>query len=786
MIVSDLNQYDLTGRNSDYIRNEGLFNIPAEDGTNSAVVFPIPISEESSGIVTDLTGTNPIFVKEDLRFKVFKANQKINLGEAAYSSSIRVFLIENGEVVYELSRGSDTSATSKMWNDDQEDCDDVDAMSLAKVRYNALRPEDSGYFSRAKQTEDTAFVPGKIYYVRSDNEYVVATVTPGAAIPTNTTYYENIWDDRLVNCFYMQTQYEPAAEFEIAVTYRAFELEMTKLQRDGLGPEYSPGLMRSVIQKIDELYAVRNPVTKVMSSSTDNMHVLAEDLTGAKPENYITEVHTVNVPGNKYVIRPICGSFYRHGLSLRKVLTGTDGTVTYSALEEGVDFVVIGINKEKTAISEPVSGVYEYIVLKSSIVGDVIISYHAFGGEVSQHDINALKELVQNMYQTLASADIVTLGNLKNVEVIQQIIYRQELLEETVRHYQSQRFLYKPELVDKWVNIAFIEKHAWDTAAGIPVTCLGEFRFEMTELEHFMDVRLTYDIEETWGKGSNNQSIITGMTSKLNGDVCHSVVPVYEEDGLDYFQKRVLPKFRLLWMYTKDSDLNDVLSGVMLQMSMTSAYAFTNPITVVVTDRTGAKSPWVLIDTQSEIRPSAGKSDNLETTFPNGVVWSSTAGYKSPTVSMYPKGYTVCVGSVSISDFDVHAKYDPETGAEVRPADTPITLDTVITGTDITVNEITRIRVRLYDRVTGQFITATSQHVSHSAAVVNGLPKYAVSADIMYFLEDLCSVTIQLEWSKNSASSNAGTYVLKALAHTGTNSLNCERFDLVQIDVFND
>ena len=730
----------------------------------------------------DLTGSNTDYLRDDRRFKVFSKNQKIDLGEAAYSNSIRVFLVVNGVVGEELGRGSDTSATSKQW-DTSEACLDINAMSLAKVRYNALRPEDDGYFARAKATEDLTFVLGKTYYIRENNEFVIADVTVGDNIPSGVSYYENIWDNELVDGFYMQSQYQPAAEYEIAVTYQAFELEMTKMNRDGLGPEYSPGLMRSVLDKIDELYAVRNPVVKVMSSSTETMKVLEEDLTGAKSENYVTEIHHIDVPNDKYVIRPICGSFYRHDLQLR--LVAPDGDVTPMLLAEGSDYVVIGINKEKTGISEPVSGVYEYIVVKSDIVGDISVSYHAFGGEVTQHDINALKELVQNLYQTLASTDIVTLGNIKNVDVIKQIIYRQDLLEETVRHYQSQRFLYVPTTVDKWVNVAFIEKHSWESDAGIPVSGLGEFRFEIPDLDFFLDLRLTYDITEQWSNGSQGEMQISGMSSKLNGTVCHSVVPTYEEYGLTYFQKRVLPKFRTVWMYTKDSNLNDVLSGIMLQMSMTSAYTHSQPVVIVVTDRTGAKSPWMLIDTQSEIRPSAGVSDNLQTTFPNGVVWSSTSGYKSPYVSVYPKGYTICVGSVPVSDFDVHEKLDPETGEVVRPADTPIVLDTVITGTDITVDEVTSIRVRLYDRVTGQFITASSQHVSHFATIVNGLPKYAVSGDIMYFMEDLCSITIQLEWTKTSSTTDGGTYVLKALAHTGTNSLINERFDLVQVDVLN-
>ncbi|MBR1988749.1 MAG: hypothetical protein IKA36_06920 [Clostridia bacterium] len=736
----------------------------------------------------DLTGENSSYKRDLRRFKIFTANQTVDLEDTAYAHTLKVYLVtgvdeNNNPSLTLINKGS----YAKQWNIDSS-CKDITATAKAKFRYGYDAPE-------FLPTADTHYQSGKNYYFKSIENGVTTyklftSYTVGAAIPKdssgNIQYYEkdqDTWNFELINKFFMNDSSSDIAEsgeYEIAVEYQALELECMAIQQDGLGPEYSPGLMRSMIDKIEELYYVRNPINNVSATTTADMHCLEEDLTGAKIENYITgEVHRVDVVNNLYVIRPQCGSFYNTSslrLEFQPDQDPTAGTTvltketvdTNGNVIEG-DYVVTGINKEKTAVSDPTCGVYEYIVLKKSFVGKVFVSYQAFGGEVTQADINALKDIVQNVYRTVTAMDIVTVSNLSNTSIIKELVYRQQLIEHTIGHFQSQRFKYTTAQTDKWVNIAFVDRNPWTADAPVPTSCIGEFRIKVPDMDFFMDVKITFD---------------TNAAKVIDISVYHADIPSFDKNKFEYFTKRVLPKFRLIWCSAQLADKPGTERGIMLQMSMTSQTP--TLCTVIVDDMTGAKSPWDLIDTLGKERPG---TDNTKVDYyTNNVVrygdytedsekrksyvfdWKSAIDRTSNLVPLYPAGYTVFVGSipmnaieeVSVSHSDAEFGDVPEiltSGYEVTP---------IITGTDIDLTQVKAVEFKVFDRYTEKYLIGRSQKVN--------CQNTTLSAEALYFVDDLCLVSCTLVF-------NGTNYTMKLNSRTGTNSLNNDRFDLVQIDL---
>ena len=520
--------------------------------------------------------------------------------------------------------------------------------------------------------------------------------------------------------------------------------------------------MRSLLYKVDELIKVRNPINNVFADPIGLIHCLEEDLTGHKRDNYISnEIHIVSSTSNLVVIRPQCGSFY-NTTSLELKFQSNDLNAATSTLIKDEDYVVTGLNKEKTSISEPSCGVYEYIVLKRSLVGKIFLSYQAFGGEVTQADINTIKEALQNVYRVVSATDIVTMANINSVEIIRNLITRQDLIEHKVGHYQAQSFSYITDLSDKWANIAFIDRNPWSEDAPVPTACVGEFRIKIPDMYFFMDIKISFDLN-----AANDDQI-------LNISVYHCESPSFDKNFLDYFIKRILPKFRLIWIK------NSVNKGIMLQMSITSQESTT--INVTIEDMTGVKSPWYLIDSIGAPRPSGytndyvdygdciDVSDGISTSPQYEFMWRA-GNEQSNIVALYPQGYTVFAGNIPIEEIESESiNYtDPEFG-DIPSMLTGYNISPIITGSDIDLNQVKSVEFTVFDRIKQKYIIGRSQKINCQNNVL--------SAEALYFIDDLCLISCMIDHTTEK-------YTMKLFTRTGTNSLVSHRFDLVKIDLIN-
>lgn len=633
----------------------------------------------------DLSGINELYKRIDRRFTIYKANQLIRLQEPAYLSSIRVYQINPNNSVTELTYPDRWTTNASH--------EDVTYTAKAKARYF----DEEG--------------------------------TPW-----------NVNGTTIVNSFVM-TDISVATEYQIAVEYQALFRDLSALDEyDADGPDYSPGLMKSLLEKVEYLVDVKNPVTNITADSLFSIRSLDEDLSGYIVDNYIQgEIHTVNVPNNTFVIRPVNGSFYKHDL----VVSYND-----TPLVEGTDYLVSGLNHGKTKISQPNSGVYEYIIILSSIAGQVTVDYRAFGGGVSQKDITAIRSVIISLANAITGAnDITSSSNLTSV--VSSVISRVNYLEEVVRHYQMQTFPYVLN-TNGWVDIATIEKNPWSAAADIASTGVGEFRISIENGDYFIDGKMSYNVN---------------VENALSIDVVHTHEPTFEYDGARYFDLRVVPVFRILWNGKPADGLspNYLNDGIVLQMKILGNS--NRSVNVRIHDRTGADSPWTLVDSRGLARTNA----TTATAYPGTTLrtWASTTATdkSSNEVTLHHRGYTIFAGQIPVSIIE-EASYTLANG-ELPEEGTGIGLTPVIDSTAMELSTVKAIRFKIYDRKTGNYLIEESTQIRITDNTI-----YAVA---MYYISDMCSIECKLSYDE--------TYSLTVRSTSGSNSLLNNRFDLVQIDL---
>lgn len=579
---------------------------------------------------------------------------------------------------------------------------------------------------------------------------------------------------------------DDSGQYTISVEYQALRSVPTQISGDSVGPDYSPGMMREVLAMLDFLLKVKNPVNAVTSDTISSLNCLDVDLSGMSADNYIfNEIHTVNVPGYVNILAPVNGSFYKH--DVKAVLSSTNEELT-----EGTDYLILGMNPGKTQAAIHNSGVYDYILVKSSIVGNIKLTYRAFGGEVSRVDINVLRDSIIDINTLLRGSDLLTVEGLGSTTIIKDILTRLAVLEEIYRHYPQDVFSINIGPTDKWVDIAQIEHGAWSETGMVDPSGNGEFRIELPGKEYIADIDIRYNTESS---------------TPLTVNALRVVAPDYMQDGLDMFNHRVVPKFRIVW------NTNDINSGIVLQMAIGSVV---NAVTTVkVQDRTGSSSPWELMkadtlfhdetsntttlpgvyytyttdttvvagttyyiktgNTYTPATLTVGSAIPLNTYYQNRgkFVWLATGtnGYgKSDELVVYDDAYTVWLGVVEMSYVDSlsYRVGSDEEDIRVQLDGMPVRLS--VAGNDVNIGQIKAFRFTVYDRYTKNlFIETSSQIKSETDQQLSGLA--------MYYIEDLCSIRLDL------SQSSEGEYTGTVYAQTGTNSLVNNRFDLRQIEV---
>lgn len=562
-------------------------------------------------------------------------------------------------------------------------------------------------------------------------------------------------------------------EFQISVEYQGFYRELTSYPDTSIGPTPTPGLMLSIVKDLQYLKYAKDPVTDVTGDTLAKVQILDEDYTGLNENNHIfNEEHQVNVPNNVYVIRPANGSFYKHDLVL--TYNGTD-------LVENRDYIVRGVNHGKTRVSSHKSGVYEYIVLTTAIVGTVQVDYRAFGGMITANDFYSLRDSLIDVIQLLGSGQFITTENLPTQPIITEILQRLTIVEEAVRHYKQVAFTYEITNFpynslyysdDNWVDVASVAHGPWTELNPINSISTGYFRLEVPVYNYGADFALTYNMIS--GKIMLSDVSVHGTT--------------YEDNGMSHFDTRIVPKFRIVY------DTSDINHGLILQMSINGKTA--GDVQVTFYDKTGSATIWDVIDTGGEKHPNTETS----TTLPDGTEWVSGQGTAAVTntVSVLGEHYTTWVGTVNVKDIEdaSYERGESKTfmdntwvvdGTEAGDhSERPfidkdgLTVSHLINNNDIDISQVRGIKVKVFDRYKNQVIEESSNQVVELQDRVEPI--------VMYYIQDLCAISCSLTQQNQQVSAKNSlrtitnfTLVLKS--QTGTNSLINDRFVLQQVDL---
>lgn len=454
-----------------------------------------------------------------------------------------------------------------------------------------------------------------------------------------------------INAFGSNSGQLGESRFKVRIKYQRYKKSVLEEQTiiEGVGPRYSPGLMQSVLDRID-LLENKNSDTNMFGTDLNANEILEEDITGSAPENYVRyERHAVNTRAGVSIIQPARGSFYASGLEVlvyqptlftltnsdedkararNKLFIYTDTTsvidssnhlsteyhviltdavmnkllssssfngqvsgklvdildTSTTLLKEGIDYEIDAIDIARTARSLSSIGVYQNIRFKTSYVGEVLISYHAFGGFVSTGDIRQMHQDITNTRSILKNTNLVTSDTLGDQLAIIELNRRLRTMEAFHNHFHQVE--HKVNITTPgfhWINIAAIYDVNWGTPIK-DINDIGQFKIQSALRRWSYEFMVDVDINRAAGDILRIKTLGTNQYSSYGSE---SFTKVLLRDNL---------AVRLCWIDNGNS------SGVVLQIGWDYKSYLENNLTknididtVVVTDKSGLSSMWTLL-----------------------------------------------------------------------------------------------------------------------------------------------------------------------------------------------
>lgn len=355
--------------------------------------------------------------------------------------------------------------------------------------------------------------------------------------------------------FNLMSEGATTSKITVAISSQRFYLDLYDLNGfDGVGPSYTPGLGRWILDKLQALEAmVATNLSNTFACTDTANDMLEEDLTGTLPANYVNdEDHEVNVASGVDTLMPARGSFYSHdfkmfqytvrtgtvqmankkynlenqaifiyketstvGNSTSKITTtrrvylseqnydnylGMAGSFIDRAklkiMVNGEDYEFTNLNVAKTEKSESEYGVYDTIRLLKAISGNVLITYHAFGGAVVFEDVYDMRQDILNTMKILSSKNLVTSDIFDKQPVIIDILNRIQLIEQYHNHFNRvEHAIYRGQKGYHWFDIAVLYDLPWEEAH----TCtdeVGTFRVESLDRRWCYEFSLSIDLKK--------------------------------------------------------------------------------------------------------------------------------------------------------------------------------------------------------------------------------------------------------------------------------------------------
>lgn len=380
-----------------------------------------------------------------------------------------------------------------------------------------------------------------------------------------------------------------------------------------------------LLAPIHDIHAI-SPHSPILLEPDPNKELVANKIVG--------EIYTINVPNKIAVIHPANGAFFKDSVSIIR-------DDTKAELIEGEDYIVYGYDSAKTRLTSNKSGVYKFIGFEKPFVCDVIVSYHAYGGDPTLSDIKAHDETINNIIEYITNSQLLTSETVKNAPVITNIVNKLVALEENMRKLaQSGR----PNYGDVTTGTSLLKKIAapdqefhWWTIAE-----LYKVSGSPAPDEVFISDTAVFSIQTLYTKFAFTAYINVNLDNPVNVfdvKVPTSLYPLgyipYEDyTNLEFITR---PQFRIIW------NANTVQgSGIYLQIGMQLKTVATE--TIVVEDMSGHESCWKLIP---EVDTAVLPEDTLITLPSGNHVWDKNNSDSRLSTYLIPltEGHIVWAGS---------------------------------------------------------------------------------------------------------------------------------------------
>lgn len=401
------------------------------------------------------------------------------------------------------------------------------------------------------------------------------------------------------------------ADYRLSLEYQKLYPVLVKyaLSNSTTRIEITPPLIYELINDVGVLKQQITPVDDVHSVVSKNPMLLEVDPNKERPENFIEdELHEINVPGNISVIHPIAGDFFKDSVTVKQVETNV-------VLKKDQDYIIVGLSHPKTNYTTNESGVYSFILFLKPYVGNMKISYHAYGGIPTLYDMRAVNENVNNLIHYITDAQILTQGTLQSAPIIQNMLDEIKKMRDDMRKLATEgspnysdvsngtclvKKITSPDTEFHWWTIAELYKVAGSNTVFLSET--GSFRIQTFYTKFMFDCKVAVDL--------------TNPVTRMQVTVQSSLHPLYYVPYEDYSEldNIIRPQFRVIWNEnTKEG------SGMYLQIGMRLKTVATE--TIVVADVSGRDSCFKLIEGKSE---SVYPEDDLLTLPSKNHVWDKT------------------------------------------------------------------------------------------------------------------------------------------------------------------
>ena len=364
-------------------------------------------------------------------------------------------------------------------------------------------------------------------------------------------------------------------DYKIQVKYNqlfADEIRYAKLNSTANTIEVTPTLVSNMVEEIDYLQQMVLNVSDSYSAQSGETRVLEVDVTGSLPANLVEEeLHDINSINDVVYVNPVYGAFYATGLLVKNHATGED--LSYRLHEPDL--------AKTHNCSEP-GGVFRSLEITDTFVGEVEISYQAYGGSTDVVSMNTLKDKQIVLEQFLSQNSFITPGTLHADPTIIGLINKIADMEGQMRLLLQNGL---PTYGDVSTNtsvrkklVALDANHHWWSIASL-------YRVEGSN-DNIISDTFKFRVQSLYTKLMLECSVAVNVDANYNGKritvSCDNAnIP---EDVLI----TALPKLRIIEVTGSGE-----YSGVVLQMGLRLGAGILQE-TLAVEDMSGKESCWVL------------------------------------------------------------------------------------------------------------------------------------------------------------------------------------------------